>query len=133
LVEEVVEVRKGSAALTATGSLGKAKKPVLLGEAQMHELPRIQLPGQELNRILGDGLMPGSVVLIGGEPGIGKSTLLLQLAIDTKMKVLYVSGEESELQIQQRAQRIGLRNNQCYLLAETSTQNILKEIEEIQP
>lgn len=133
LVEEVVEVRKGNTALVASGLLGKAKKPVLLGEAQMHEMPRIQLPGQELNRILGDGLMPGSVVLIGGEPGIGKSTLLLQLAIDTKMKVLYVSGEESEVQIQQRAQRIGLRNNQCYLLAETSTQNILKEIEEIQP
>lgn len=133
MVEEVVEVRKGSATLTATGPLGKAKKPVLLGEAQMYEMPRIQLPGQELNRILGDGLMPGSVVLIGGEPGIGKSTLLLQLAIDTKLKVLYVSGEESEVQIQQRAQRIGLRNNQCYLLAETSTQNILKEIAEIQP
>jgi DNA repair protein RadA/Sms len=133
LVEEVVEVRKGNAALVASGPLGKAKKPVLLGEAQMYEMPRIQLPGQELNRILGDGLMPGSVVLIGGEPGIGKSTLLLQLAIDTKLKVLYVSGEESEVQIQQRAQRIGLRNNQCYLLAETSTQNILKEIAEIQP
>jgi DNA repair protein RadA/Sms len=133
LVEEVVEVSKSGQATLSAALAKNSRKPILLGTDNVVEMPRIQLPGQELNRILGGGLMPGSVILIGGEPGIGKSTLLLQLAIDTRLRVLYVSGEESELQIQQRAQRIGFQNNQCYLLAETSTQNIIKEIELLKP
>jgi len=133
LVEEVVEVSKSGQATLSAALAKNSRKPILLGTDNFVEMPRIQLPGQELNRILGGGLMPGSVILIGGEPGIGKSTLLLQLAIDTRLRVLYVSGEESELQIQQRAQRIGFQNSQCYLLAETSTQNIIKEIESLKP
>jgi DNA repair protein RadA/Sms len=133
LVEEVVEVSKSGQATLSAALAKNSRKPILLGTDNVVEMPRIQLPGQELNRILGGGLMPGSVILIGGEPGIGKSTLLLQLAIDTRLRVLYVSGEESELQIQQRAQRIGFQNSQCYLLAETSTQNIIKEIELLKP
>src|SRR6056297_995692 len=98
-----------------------SRKPVKLGEEVLQEVPRIQLPGIELNRVLGGGLMPGAVVVIGGEPGIGKSTLMLQLAVDSRLKTLYVSGEESELQIQQRAHRIGIQNDDCYLYSETIT------------
>ncbi len=110
-----------------------ARKPVQLGRDTVQDVPRIQLPGVELNRVLGGGLMPGAVTLIGGEPGIGKSTLMLQVALDSQRKVLYVSGEESEMQIQQRAKRIGIHNEQCYILAETLTQNILEVCEEMQP
>lgn len=110
-----------------------ARKPVLLGEENLQEVPRIQLPGIELNRVLGGGLMPGAVVLLGGEPGIGKSTLLLQLAVDARLKTLYVSGEESELQVQQRARRIGVQNDNCYLLSETGTQQIIEQIGQLSP
>lgn len=129
LVEELVESPKS----TTTFSTGNNRKPIRLGEAELKEVPRIKLPGSELNRVLGNGLMPGAVTLIGGEPGIGKSTLMLQLAVDSDLKTLYVSGEESELQIQQRARRIGIRNKNCFLYSETSTQNIAREITEIEP
>jgi DNA repair protein RadA/Sms len=87
-----------------------------------------------LARVLGGGLVPGSVVLIGGEPGIGKSTLLLQVALQfSQLKVLYISGEESESQIKMRAERIPFQNNQCYLFTETSTQKIGKALKELQP
>jgi len=83
---------------------------------------------------LGGGLVPGSLILFGGEPGIGKSTLLLQLALQLKdLKVLYVSGEESEQQIRMRAERIGMTQNMCYLLTETSTQSIFQHVEKLQP
>jgi DNA repair protein RadA/Sms len=95
---------------------------------------RISLKDKELNRVLGGGLVPGSLILFGGEPGIGKSTLLLQMAIEEKkLKVLYVSGEESEQQIKMRAERIGLENQQCYILTETNIQNIFTQAEGIQP
>ncbi len=129
LVEELVESPKA----TAVFSSGHNRKPIRLGEEVLQEIPRIQLPGTELNRVLGNGLMPGAVTLIGGEPGIGKSTLMLQLAVDSTLKTLYVSGEESELQIQQRARRIGIRNKNCFLYSETSTQNIAREITAIKP
>jgi DNA repair protein RadA/Sms len=88
----------------------------------------------ELNRVLGGGLVPGSLILFGGEPGIGKSTLLLQVAIEQNdLKVLYVSGEESEQQIKMRAERIGVKNQSCFILTETNLQNIFKQAEEIQP
>lgn len=123
--------------LEAPKTVGKpsrpARKPVRIGEELLKEVPRIQLPGTELNRVLGGGLMPGAVTLIGGEPGIGKSTLMLQLAVDSRLKTLYVSGEESELQIQQRARRIGVQNEECFLFSETSSQNIVREIETIEP
>jgi DNA repair protein RadA/Sms len=89
----------------------------------------------ELDRVLGGGLVPGSVVLIGGEPGIGKSTLMLQLALNMKgKKILYVSGEESEQQIKMRAERITAQPKaDCYVLTETATQNIFKQLEELSP
>ena len=86
---------------------------------------RQNLTDNELNRVLGGGLVAGSITLIGGEPGIGKSTLLLQLALQMQKKVFYVSGEESESQLKMRAERIGIQNNNCYVICETSLSNLL--------
>ena len=92
------------------------------------------MPGKELTRVLGGGIVPGSLVLFGGEPGIGKSTLMLQLALRLKnLKILYVSGEESEQQIKMRAERIGVTTETCFILQETNTQNIFQQIGEIEP
>ena len=117
------------------GNTVKAAKSRALSEIQVEEEPRIITTDGELNRVLGGGLVPGSIVLIGGEPGIGKSTLMLQIALSLKqLKVLYVSGEESEAQIKMRAER--LSNGQhpgCFILTETSTQNIFRQIEQVQP
>jgi DNA repair protein RadA/Sms len=88
----------------------------------------------ELNRVLGGGLVPGSLILFGGEPGIGKSTLMLQLAVqENALKVLYVSGEESDRQIRMRADRLGLKNETCYLLTETNLEQILLQAKELKP
>jgi DNA repair protein RadA/Sms len=89
---------------------------------------------QELDRVLGGGIVPGSLILIGGEPGIGKSTLMLQIALMLKnTKVLYVSGEESESQIKMRADRMDLHSDNCYILSETNTQQIFQHIEALHP
>jgi DNA repair protein RadA/Sms len=109
-------------------------RAVRLNEIEENSEKRIVTYDQELNRVLGGGIVHGSMVLIGGEPGIGKSTLMLQLALSSKrLKVLYVSGEESQQQIKMRAQRIGQTSDNCFILAETSTQNIFNHIREIQP
>lgn len=95
---------------------------------------KMPLVDQELNRVLGGGLVQGSLILFGGEPGIGKSTLMLQLAIKNQnKKILYVSGEESEQQIKIRADRVGIENDACFILAETHLQNVFKHAEDIQP
>lgn len=95
---------------------------------------RINSLNQELNRVLGGGIVNGSVVLVGGEPGVGKSTLMLQVALHlTQTKVLYVSGEESASQIKLRAERIGIQSEQCFVLTETNTQKIFKHAKEIEP
>jgi len=112
----------------------KAAKPRLITEIELESSPRIILPDEELNRVLGGGLVPGSLTLLGGEPGIGKSTLLLQLAVRLKnKKILYISGEESEQQVRMRAERIGKLQSNCYILTETSTQNIFRQIEDLKP
>ena len=87
----------------------------------------------ELNRVLGGGIVPGSLTLLGGEPGIGKSTLMLQISLKLPYKTLYVSGEESQNQIKLRAERIQPLNETCYILTETKTQHIFKQIETLQP
>ena len=108
--------------------------PMPIKEIKNAEEQRIVLPYEELNRVLGGGLVLGSLVLVGGEPGIGKSTLLLQTALQlTGKKVLYVSGEESQTQIKMRADRIGIRNENCLILTETDTKEILKHFNDVQP
>ncbi len=112
----------------------KASKPRLITEIDLEQSPRIVLPDEELNRVLGGGIVPGSLILVGGEPGIGKSTLLLQLAVNLAGKrILYISGEESEQQVRMRAERIGKIKSECYILTETSTQAIFKQIELLEP
>ncbi|UJP66251.1 DNA repair protein RadA [Mongoliitalea daihaiensis] len=112
----------------------KAAKPRLLHEVNFEEQPRVVTGDAELNRVLGGGIVPGSLILIGGEPGIGKSTLLLQIALElSKLKVLYVSGEESEQQIKMRADRMAFQSANCYVLAETNTQQIFTQVEVLKP
>ena len=109
-------------------------QPVTLDDIHGGEEPRIDMHDEELNRVLGGGLVQGSLVLLGGEPGIGKSTLILQTVLKLNdKKVLYVSGEESAQQIKMRAERIGVRNESCLILTETNTADITKHIEEIKP
>lgn len=132
-VEEVIQ-REGAETPGISSSRQRSSKPQLVGEISLGNESRILLNDKELNRVLGGGLVPGSLVLFGGEPGIGKSTLMLQVALGAKgLKVLYVSGEESEQQIRMRAERIGIKHNGCYILTETSTQNIFKQIELLEP
>ncbi len=110
-----------------------SSEPVLVSEIQATDRQRIILPDQELNRVLGGGLVPGSLILVGGQPGIGKSTLMLQVALKLKRKVLYVSGEESDEQIKMRAERLDRNANDCYVLTETNTDKILNHANALKP
>ena len=132
LAEELIE--KASATENWSGSSSqKTPKLILLHEVDTTQIPRIKTNDSELDRVLGGGLVPGAVVLLGGEPGIGKSTLLLQLSLTIKRKVLYVSGEESQQQIKLRADRMGLTAESCYLLSQTETLKIFDQIPQLQP
>jgi DNA repair protein RadA/Sms len=137
LVEEIVQKENNDRLRLFTSNKNpnnQANKPVLLQDIGLFDFPRIAVPGQELTRVLGGGIVPGSLVLFGGEPGIGKSTLMLQLALRLKnLKILYVSGEESEQQLKMRAERIGITTENCFILQETNTQNIFAQIELVQP
>lgn len=118
---------------TSFTTLVTPAKPIAVDEIEPQTHKRIQLGSNELNRILGGGIVPGSVILLGGEPGIGKSTLTLQIALDTHLKVLYVSGEESVEQIKLRADRLKGKNPNCYILSETLLENILKHADSMKP
>ena len=132
-VEEVVE-REKSTTPWKKKEKHEAAKPKTIQDIKPIPDERIITPDNELNRVLGGGIVPGSVILVGGEPGIGKSTLLLQLALRMEgVKVLYLSGEESDHQIRMRAERIGTKNKECYILPETSTALIFRHIQELQP
>ncbi|RZJ50746.1 MAG: DNA repair protein RadA, partial [Chryseobacterium sp.] len=130
LVEEIVEKTPQKSL-----SPSKTKQSVInIIEVEAIEEPRIKTPSDELNRVLGGGIVLGSVTLIGGEPGIGKSTLLLQLALKMKKKVFYVSGEESASQIKMRADRLAdIKNPNCFLYTETSLEKILHEAKKLEP
>lgn len=132
-LEEVVSASSAVPAwATAKGKSGNA--PTLLNEITAEKHKRKSSGDEELDRVLGGGIVPGSLILIGGEPGIGKSTLLLQLAIRLKeRKVLYVSGEESPQQIKLRADRLGILATSCYLLSETSLDDIFNHVAELGP
>lgn len=111
-----------------------SSSPQLISDIQLNTENRFNSQNNELNRVLGGGIVQGSLVLIGGEPGIGKSTLMLQVALNIdELKVLYVSGEESGQQIKMRADRVGAKSDNAYILTETSTENIFIHIEKIKP
>ncbi len=114
-------------------SKADAARPVALPDIKAGNSQRLVTPDSELNRVLGGGIVSGSLVLIGGQPGIGKSTLLLQLALGIRAKILYVSGEESEEQIKMRADRIGEAISDCYILTETNCDKILTHANELEP
>ncbi len=139
IVEEVVqkdEPEKGNwrSPSNGPGNVRVAAKPKPLHAINYEEQPRIATTDGELNRVLGGGIVAGSLILIGGEPGIGKSTLLLQIALSLAgMRVLYVSGEESEQQIKMRAERLDAPTSDCHVMSETSTQNIFRVVEHFEP
>jgi DNA repair protein RadA/Sms len=129
VTKEKVSLRRG------IGSQTENSKPVPVSQVSLQELPRINSNNNELNRVLGGGLVPGSLVLIGGEPGIGKSTLVLQTAMHLKeLRILYVSGEESPQQIKLRAERIVQGGTDtCFIVSETQVERILVHIENTKP
>ena len=126
--EEVIAKTNGTVAATMTAGLPRTT-PQRVGEIRATDRPRLDLGNPEVNRVLGGGAVPGSLILLGGEPGIGKSTISLQLALaDNGLRTLYVSGEESAEQIKMRADRIGIGNEECLIYAETSLENIVAQI-----
>ncbi len=136
LVEEVVDRAEERSGIPAR-LRERDPRPVAISAIPSQDGPRIALNDREFLRVLGGGLVPGSITLLGGEPGIGKSTLLLQTAIrNPHLRTLYVSGEESEHQVKMRAERLqgsAPTNDNCYILTETNTQNIFKHIDALQP
>ena len=135
-VEEIIskEDNKKGSWKTSSTSTTISNKPRKIHEIEEKNIKRYTSPDLELNRVLGGGIVPGALILIGGDPGIGKSTLMLQLALNyPAAKTLYVSGEESESQIKMRADRIGIKAKECFILAETETQKIFKQIEVLRP
>ena len=134
IVEEIVQKPEKSGWKSTSSSASKrVSKPLKIKEIDSAQEARMLTSDLEFNRVLGGGIVPGSLTLLGGEPGIGKSTLLLQISLKLPYKTLYVSGEESQKQIKMRAERINPNNDNCYVLTETKTQNIFKQIESLEP
>ncbi|MAW95794.1 MULTISPECIES: DNA repair protein RadA [unclassified Leeuwenhoekiella] len=133
IAEEVVQKAEKTSWKTETPTAKRVAKPQRIQEIDTTKDARLNTKNNELNRVLGGGLVPGSLTLLGGEPGIGKSTLMLQIALMLPYKTLYVSGEESAQQIKMRAERINADAENCFILTETKTQNIFKQIEAVEP
>ncbi len=136
VVEEIIQKTTTKRNWKTTNTTKTATKAIKINDISSEKEDRIQTNNKELDNVLGGGLVKGSVVLLGGEPGIGKSTLILQIALQISQKVLYVSGEESQNQIKMRAERLQketLSISDCLILTETKTQNIFKSIEKNQP
>lgn len=130
--EEIIS--KESSSVAASIANIPTARPQRVSEIERSDARRIDLGNSEVNRVLGGGMVPGSLILIGGEPGIGKSTLSLQIALTTNgLRCLYVSGEESAEQIKLRASRIGIGNEECIVYTETLLENIVAQIEELRP
>lgn len=132
LIEELVVKDKSTRSAVGTHN-PEARKAQVISEVSAEHTERISSLSSELDRVLGGGLVPGSVILLGGEPGIGKSTLTLQVCMNLDKKILYISGEESLQQIKLRAERLGGDNPKCYLLNEVNTHHILQQLTEIIP
>jgi len=134
IVEEVVQKEVVKVWDSSQSSSGKKSKPFRVSEIVTNQEKRFNTRNEELDRVLGGGIVPGSMILLGGEPGIGKSTLMLQLALSVShLKTLYVSGEESLNQIKMRAERIDIQNENLFILAETKTQSIFNQIKVLSP
>jgi len=133
IAEEVIQKPEKSDWKLPTSTTKRVSKPLLINEIDTSQEARLNMQDAEFNRVLGGGMVNGSLTLLGGEPGIGKSTLLLQIALKLQYKTLYVSGEESQKQIKMRAERINPTSSNCYILTETKTQNIFKQIEALEP
>lgn len=130
-VEEVISKKQNTGKLSVQIS---ENKPLTLEKIETVKNKRISVPIEEFNRVLGGGIVPGSIILLGGDPGIGKSTLALQLALVLKdRKILYTSGEESLQQIKLRAERLNIDNSNCLFLSETSLELLIAHTEQIQP
>ncbi len=134
-VEEISITGKSSSSITGSISGAVKQKPVPVSQVSVDQMPRIDTGIGEFNRVLGGGMVPGSLVLLGGEPGIGKSTLVLQMALQLRnLSVLYVSGEESPQQIKLRADRLSDNlSHHCLVVSETSLEHILNHIENVKP
>lgn len=133
IVEEVISSQVPAAWEQAAGTPTRVAQPQPIEAIATNDTPRKSTHDSELDRVLGGGLVPGSLTLLGGEPGIGKSTLMLQVGLRWPYKTLYVSGEESAQQIKMRADRLGINQSQCMILTETQTQNILHQATEQRP
>lgn len=134
MVEEKVTPSSGTSRSPSPVARQRRQPAQSVNDIQPLDTPRILMPSAELNRVLGGGLVAGSLVLLGGEPGIGKSTLVLQNLLSIKSKtILYASGEESATQLKLRADRIGRGSDNCFIVCETSLENIFAHIEEINP
>ncbi len=134
IVEEVVEKQTASVWQgKKEANTKRVPQPKKLHEIEATKEVRLSTKNNELDRVLGGGIVPGSLILLGGEPGIGKSTLLLQISMHLPFKTLYVSGEESQQQIKMRAERITSKQTNCYILSATKTQHIFKQIQDLQP
>ncbi len=133
IAEEIIQKQEKTSWQETDSKTTKAAKPLRVQDIDSGEEIRMDTRDGELNRVLGGGIVPGSLILLGGEPGIGKSTLLLQISLKLPYKTLYVSGEESQKQIKMRAERITPNGDNCYILTETKTQNIFKQIQDISP
>ena len=131
--ELIIQPKKNVWKLKSNGNKIHTVKPLKISEIHSSETTRLNCNDDELNRVLGGGIVPGSIILLGGEPGIGKSTLMLQLVLKLSNKTMYISGEESLSQIKLRSDRIGPSNDSCYFLTETNTQNMFLNIEKINP
>lgn len=133
-IEEVQNPKSKSRGASITSRTPQSTRPMKLDQIEVAKLDRIDVKNGEFNRVLGGGMVPGSLVLLGGEPGIGKSTLVLQVALAMNdKKVLYVSGEESLQQLKMRANRLGGKDSNCLFLSETALETILMYVEKEKP